>query len=69
MKMWGGEHFAWRIVSQSENVVDTRKTCYAASCAIGIVIYEATGKIDDEKDQMSKPEIRKEVCFILQSSK
>lgn len=28
MKMWGGEHFAWRIVSQSENVVDTRKTCY-----------------------------------------
>ena len=31
--------------------------------------YEATGKIDDEKDQMSKPEIPKEVCFILQSSK
>ena len=22
------EHFAWRIVSQSENVVDIRKTCY-----------------------------------------
>ena len=21
-------HFAWRIVSQSENVVDIRKTCY-----------------------------------------
>ena len=28
MKRWGGEHFAWRIVFQSENVVDTRKTCY-----------------------------------------
>ena len=22
------EHFAWRIVSQGENVVDMRKTCY-----------------------------------------
>ena len=40
-----------------------------ATLLVGIVIYEATGKIDDEKDQMSKPEIRKEVCFILQSSK
>lgn len=24
----GSGHFAWRIVSQSENVVDIRKTCY-----------------------------------------
>ena len=28
MKRWGGEHFVWRIVFQSENVVDMRKTCY-----------------------------------------
>lgn len=28
VNMEGREHFAWRIVSQSENVVDIRKTCY-----------------------------------------
>ena len=28
MKKSVGGHFAWRIVSQGENVVDMRKTCY-----------------------------------------
>lgn len=28
MTGWGMGRFAWRIVSQSENVVDIRKTCY-----------------------------------------